>query len=360
MRRRAQRIIGRGWYGVWALLVVLLVVGSARAAQTAHADPSTGSIHVVVPVPLADNKTVQGPVGTKVSIVASQATAGATYNLGWAKPSDGCASSGFTAFSNGMTTVAADSSGTFSATFVWPSAASTIGTLYQICASDTANPTTDVITADQVFQVLGSTAPQITLSQAPTVTPTRTSVFDAGGPIQVKGKGFLPVGTQVSIFITSNSTFSPQDYQPDNALKTDDGSPITSDSQGQFTAIVVTPPTVITGKFFLHAVSTDAVINGSPQFPPSLVATRTIQIGPPAATPTVAPSPTPVKSSDTTQKNDNTMRVVGIVTLGLLSLVLFIIGGILVASVALGPRTPPTPNGGTRSQPGSVRSDPQW
>ena len=359
MRRRAQRIIGRGWYGVWALLVFLLVAGSAGAMPTAHADSSTGSMHVVVPVPLADNKTVQGPVGANVSISASQATAGATFNLGWAKPSDGCASSGFTPFANGTTSVTADSSGTFSATFVWPSAAGNVGTLYQICASDTANPTTDVITADQVFQVLGSTVPQISLSQAPTVTPTRTGVYDAGGPLQVKGKGFLPVGTQVSIFITSNSTFSPQDYQPDNALKTDDGSPITSDSQGQFTAVVKIPPTAITGKFFLHAVSTDASVNGSPQFPPSLIASRTIQIGPPVATPTVAPSPTPPKAVSP-QKSDNTPRIVGIVLLGLLSLVLFIIGGILVASVALGPRTPPTPNSGIRSQPGPIRSDPQW
>jgi hypothetical protein len=356
MRRWAQHIIGRGWYGLWALMMALLVVGAVHTSPAAHADPSNGSMHVVVPVPSSDGKTVQGPVGAYVSVSASQATAGATYNLGWSNVTDGCASV-FNPFTNGTLSVTADSSGSFTATFVWPDAAGTPGTLYLICASDTANPTTDVITADQQFQVLGANAPHVTLAQAPSSTHPG-KVYAAGGPVQVKGRGFFPQGTAVAIFVTPSANFSPSDYQPDNALKTEDGSSILSDGQGQFTTIVLLPST-ITGQLFLHAVSTDAVTNSQPPFPPSLVATSVIQIGPPVATPTVAPSPTPSQSTGPAGTQDDTPRIVAIAGLGILSLVLFIIGGILVVSAAAGTGKPPTPDGGTRSH-SAVRTGQQW
>lgn len=355
MRRRAQRIIGRGWYGLWALMMVLLVVGVAHTSPAAHAD-ATGSMHVVIPVPSSDGKTAQGTVGANVSVSMSQATAGATYNLGWANVTSSCAS-GFNPFTNGTITVMADSSGSFTATFVWPDAAGTPGTLYLICASDSANPTTDVVTADQQFQVLGSNAPRVTLSQAPSSTHPG-KVYAAGGPVQVQGKGFFPQGTAIAIFVTPSSGFSASDYQPDSALQTKDGSSILSDNQGQFTAIVVLPST-ITGQLFLHAVSTDAVVNSQPPFPPSLVATSVIQIGPPEATPTVEPSPTPATGTDTTPKSDDTGRVLAIAGLGLLSLILFVVGGILVISAAGGTRKPPTMDSGTRSQ-SAIRTGQQW
>lgn len=357
MRRRAQLIIGKGWYGLWALMMVLLVMGAIHTSPAAHADPATGSMHVVVPVPSSDGKTVQGPVGANVSVSMSQATAGATFNLGWANVTDGCASGAVNLFTDGTSTVMADSSGSFTATFLWPAAAGTPGTLYLICAVDSANPTTDVVTADQQFQVLGSNAPQVTLSQAPSSTHPG-KVYAAGGPVQVKGTGFFPQGTAVAIFVTPSANFAASDYQPDNALKTEDGSSILSDNQGQFTAIVVLP-SAITGQLFLHAVSTDAVVNSQPPFPPSLVANSVIQIGPPLATPTVEPSPTPTKQGGTTKQHDDTPRILAIAGLGLLSLILFIVGGILVISAAAGPRKPPTLDSGTRSQ-SAVRTGQQW
>ena len=365
MRRRAQNSIGRGRYGLLGLLpmlVALLLMAGLPSVHTAHADPSTGSMHVVVPAPSSDGKTVQGPVHTNVSVSAGQATAGATYSLGWATTTAGCAT-GFTAFTSAAP-VTADDGGNFTATFVWPIAAGNPGALYFICASDTANPTTNVITADQVFQVLGSTAPQITLAQAPSATATATATgktFYAGGPVQVRGKSFLPVGTTVDIFVTSSATFSPGDFQPDNALKTLDSSQIISDSQGQFTANVQLP-NIFTGQLFLYAVSTDAVSNGPPNFPPSLVASRTIQISAPLPTPTAQPSPTPKSHGGDKTGNDSgqTTRIVAIAALGGLSLVLFIIGGILIASASLGSGKPPTANGGARSQPDGARSDPRW
>lgn len=365
MRRRARYLIGRGRYGLWRLLpvlVALLMMAGQAPARTAHADPSTGSMHVVLPAPSSDGKTVQGPAHTNVSVSASQATAGATYSLGWASSTATCAT-GFTAFTTGTTTVMADAGGSFTATFVWPTEASTPGTLYFICASDTANPTTNVITADQVFQALSSTPPQITITRAPLATPVATptgKTFAANGPIQVKGKGFLPVGTSVDIFLTSSGTFSAGDFQPDNALKTQDGSQIISDSQGQFTAVVVLPDIII-GQLFLYAVSTDAISNGPPNFPPSLVASRTIQISAPLPTPTAQPSPTPKGGGGGHNTNSSdTTRIVAIAALGGLSLILFIIGAILIASAALGSGKRPTTNNGLRSHPDTIRSDPQW
>lgn len=370
MRRRARHIswhiIGKGWFGLWALVMVLLVMGSVHTAGTAHADPATAAMSVVVPAPSQGGTTVQGPVGANVSVSVTQATAGATYTLGWATPAAGCTPTGSTAFTD-TSPQTADSGGNFTATFSWPDAAGTPGALYLICAVDATSPTPDVITASQQFQVLGRTPPQITLQRAPEPTPTSGPTatpikgFHAGGPLQVKGKGFLPQGTQIAIFATSSATFSASDYKPADALKTADGSPITSDSQGQFTAVVTLPN--IQGSLFIHAVSTDAVSTGQASFPPSLVATRTIQIGAPIATPTPEVTATPTANGTGTPppQSDNTMRIVAIATLGVLSLILFIIGGILVASVVLGPRTPPKLDSGTRSQPGAVRSgQQQW
>jgi hypothetical protein len=317
-------------------------------------------MNVVVPVPQSDGKTVQGPVGTNVSIAAGQTTANATYNLGWAAQSSGCASQ-MTPFTD-TPSVTADDSGSFTATFAWPDAAGTPGAIYLICASDSANPT-DVITADQVFQALNASAPAISLTQAPSSTHPGAK-FDAGGPVQVQGSGFLPQGTQLAFFVTTRATFSGQDYQPSHALKTEDDSPVVADGQGQFTAIVILPK-VITGQLFLHAVSTDAVTSGQANFPPSLSATSDIEVNAPQPTPTVQPSPTPKAQSVTppAKKTDHTLRIVAIATLGILSIILFIIGGILIASAALGPRTPPTFDSGTRAQraqPTGVHADREW
>src|SRR5262249_58252151 len=134
----------------------------------------------------SDGKTVAGPVGANVSISATQATAGATFTLGWAAQSDGCVNaSAITNFSDSAATVTADSSGNFTATVVWPGDAGTPGAQFAICATDTGDPT-DVITAAQTFQVLGSSAPAISLSQAPSSTQSRDS-YPAGGPVQVEG-----------------------------------------------------------------------------------------------------------------------------------------------------------------------------
>lgn len=365
--RRINDSESSGWLALWAptaallmllLMLLLMMVGSVQTADAAPADASSGSIHIVVPTPQTDGKTAQGPVGTNVSISGGQATANATYNLGWVPQTTGC-SGQVTPFAD-TPSVTADDGGNFRATFAWPDAAGSTGALYLICASDSANPT-DVITTDQAFQVLGASAPAITLSQAPSSKHSGEK-FDAGGPVQAQGSGFLPQGTPIAIFVTSRATFSAQDYQPGNALKTVDGSPIVSDGQGQFSAIV-TLPSLMTGSLFLHAVSTDAVASGQPGFPPSLSATSNIQVNTPQPTPTVQPSPTPKPSGATTTKDTNTTntgRIIAIATLGVLSIILFIIGGILIASAAVGPRTPPTLDSGTRAQPTPVRTDSGW
>ena len=369
-RSRARRIMdgtGDSRFGLWGPLVALLIllpllplvmIGGAQTVGAAPTDSSNGAMHILLPVPQSDGKTVQGPVGANVSISGGQVTAGASYNLGWVPQASGC-SGPITPFTD-TPTFTADDGGNFTATFVWPAAAGTPGAVYLICASDSTNPT-DVITADQVFQVLGASAPTITLSQAPSSTHSGDS-YSAGGPVQVQGTGFLPQGTAVAFFVTSRASFAAQDYQPDNALKTEGGAQVVSDGQGQFTTIVTLPKDIL-GRLFFHAVSTDAIVSGQTGYPPSLSATSDIQITAPQATPTVQPSPTPKAQSVTPPAKkpvDHTKRIVAIATLGVLSIILFIIGGILIASSALGPRTPPKLDSGTRAQPTGVHADQGW
>jgi hypothetical protein len=358
MRRRTQRISGGRWSGLFMLMMVLLAMGSISTARTAHAD-SSGSMHVVVPAPSSDNKTVAGPLHTNISVSASQMTAGATYSLGWATPSDGCAT-GFHGLGSSVSSITADNSGAFAATFIWPNATNDTSTPYLICARDTANPTTNVITCDQQFQVLVAADPHITLAP---VSSAKGTGYSAGGPVHIGGVNFAPGNTQIEVFVTTSATFAAADFQPDTALKTQDGSPITSDAQGSFSAIVVLPLSP-TGQLFIHAVSADGAPNGPTPFPPSLVANHAIQIGAVQPTPSAQPSSTAntagSHNAKTPKPRDHTLRIIAIALLGVLSLILFIVGGVLIASVAFGPRTPPTMNSGERAMPDEVRTGPQW
>ncbi len=360
MRRRTQRFSGSRWSGLLMLMVMmaLLVMGSVSTARTARAD-SSGSMHVVVPAPSADNKTVAGPLHTNVSVSASQVTAGATYSLGWAKPSDGCAN-GFQGFDSGGASVTADNSGTFTATVIWPGAASDTTTQYLICARDTANPTTNVITCDQQYQVLVAGRPHFAMAP---VSKTKGTGYSAGGAVRIDGINFVPGNTSIDVFVTTSATFAAADFQPDLALKTQDGSPITSDAQGSFTAFVLLPLSP-TGQLFLYVVSADGAPNGPTPFLPSLVVNHAILIGQAQPTPSAQPSPTakvPVtQKTPKTTFPDHPRRIFAIALLGVLSLILFIVGGVLIASVALKPRTPPTMNSGERSMPDVVRTGREW
>jgi hypothetical protein len=360
MRRRAQPISGSRWSGLLMLMLmmVLLAMGSVSTARTAHAD-STGSMHVVVPAPSADNKTVAGPLRTNVSVSASQVTAGARYSLGWANPSDGCAN-GFQGFESGDTSVTADNSGTFVATVIWPGTASDTTTQYLICARDIANPTTNVITCDQQYQVLVAGRPHFALAP---VSKTKATGYSAGGAVRIDGVNFVPGNTPIDVFVTTSATFAAADFQPDLALKTQDGSPITSDAQGSFTATVLLPLSP-TGQLFIYVVSADGVPNGPTPFPPSLVVNRAILIGEAQPTPSAQPSPTVAVSPNPKPHKsafpDHPRRILAIVLLGVLSLILFIVGGVLIASVALKPRTPPTMNSGERATPDAVHTGRPW
>jgi predicted lipid-binding transport protein (Tim44 family) len=94
---------------------------------------------------------------------------------------------------------------------------------------------------------------------------------------------------------------------------------------------------------FLHVVSSD----GTQDFPPALVATKQITI---AQAPTPTPNPTPTITPNPANNQSGTNgSMPAIIGLGVLSVVLFIVGVILIATVASSPSPGDNrPGSGTR------------
>ena len=137
--------------------------------------------------------------------------------------------------------------------------------------------------------------------------------------------------------MTLNQDFAPGDLQSGNALKRVDtnNTGFTADANGSFTVTVKLP--TFTGNFFLHVVSNDG---GGSKYLPALIATQPITIGQAATpTPTVGPTVTPTVGVTPTPGNgggsDNSVDaagLVGVLSLGGLSVLLFILGVYLLTS----------------------------
>ncbi len=325
-----------------ALLGMIVVFGAlgfaclgALRAPHALAD---AQLQIVVPAPSAGGTVAQGPVGTNVSVTAQiPDAAGDAYQIGWAPQSGSCAAN-FTAIS--ASPVNSDSSGNLSVTFSWPSSANTVGGSFYVCAQDVTNAAAGYVQSAQVFQVAATAKPAINVSGQ---SNTGLKGIFAGGTMQVSGDQFFPAGTRLYVFLNDNQGFSSPDFQPDQALPTADGSNITSANDGGFSATVKVPNDA-NGSMFVHVVSAD----GQPQqgFPPALVATKQITI---AQAPTPTPNPTPslaVNPGGPNNQSDTNSAMPAIIGLGALSVILFIVGVILIATVA----SSPSPGG---DRPGS-------
>ncbi len=325
--------------GIFVLLgtLALVALGTLHAP---HALADSPELQIVVPVP-SSSAVAQGPVGTNVSITAQIPTApNDSYQIGWAPQSGTCATN-FSATS--LAPIAADGSGNLSATFAWPNNANTIGASYYVCALDATNPGNGYFQSAQLFQVAASSKPSITVSGQ---SSTGLKGIFVGGTLQLNGDQFLPGGTKLYVFLNSSQAFAPSDLQPNQALPTTEGSDITSGDDGGFSATVKVPDDSQAGALFLHVVSSD----GTPDFPPALVATKQITI---ALAPTPTPNPTPTLPANPGgggQSNTNG-SMPAIIGLGVLSVVLFVLGVILIATVATSPspgNSNDRPSSGTR------------
>jgi hypothetical protein len=315
-------------FGAIVLMGALALSGlGALWAPHALADDAP-QIQIVVPSP--SNGVAQGPVGAKVSITAQiPDAAGDSFQIGWA-PQSGSCSDDFKSVDGVVVT--ADGSGNLSATFPWPGSANSTGASYFVCAADVSHPEIGALQSAQQYLVAAASRPSITVAGQ---SSTGVKGIFAGGTVQINGSRFLPSNTRLYVFLNDEQGFDASDLQLDQALPTTDGSNITSADDGGFTATVKLP-SAATGARFLHVVSAD----GQQNFPPALVATRQIQI---AQAPTPVPSPSPTSSAGTGGGQPGSNGAMpAIIGLGALSVVLFILGVILIASVASSPR----PSGG--------------
>jgi hypothetical protein len=335
---------------VLALIATLAILGtlpdSVLSVETARAE-TPGTLSIFVPVPNSSGAAF-GPVGANVTITGSGLTPSVAFQLGAATSDAGCTAFGFQPFTGD--TVNTDSSGNFQTTFTWPSSLATSGTTYYICAEDTSSTFTQ---SQSTFEVDGNSAPAITgakLVPGPTPgpgTPTLpTNAFYPGSTVEIDGSNFFPGSTTIKAYLTTSQISQPSDFTNATELTAVTGQPITSDSNGQVTATVQIPGSQATGIYYLYLVSADGAANGQNALPALMAASSsiTLQTAPPAPTATattVAATPTTATSTTTGTGPSNGPgpgKLAAVVGLGGLSVVLFILGVMLLASAATLPR----------------------
>ena len=332
-------LVGLGW---------LALAASATGAPAARAAGSA-SVSIVIPVPTGS--ATSGPVGANVTFTASGLTPSDKYSLGYATSTDGCVV-GDTDMQ--LTPFSPNADGTYSMTFAWPSAAKNMSAPYVICLADATLLGTPPIQSSNTFQVLDTDAPKIELKHVPVSvgpgtpapTPEPESSYLAGDVVQITGAHYAPGGlggnTTLGVYLTTGPAKNFGDLSQGRALSLTSGS-LTPDASGHFVARVTLPDaSVITasGQYYLYVVSGD----GSATALPSLVAFRQITVAPPptptptataTSTPSAAASPSTTPGGNSGGSSSDLGLIIG---LGALSVVLFIVGVILLASAAALPR----------------------
>jgi hypothetical protein len=335
---------------VLALIATLAILGmlpsSLLRVETAKAD-SPSTLSILFPVP--NSTTALGPVGTNITITGSGFAASVTLQLGSATHDAGC-SSGFQPFSN--LSVMADGTGSFQTTFTWPASLANEGTAYYVCAQDPSNALTQ---SQTTFTVAGTQSPAIAGTKpvpgpapGPGTPALPTTGYYPGSTVEIDGTSFLPDSTPILAYLTTSQISAPSDFTSAVQLTPVGGQQITSTNNGQVTATVKIPSSQTPGTYFLYLVSADGRANDQQIALPSLIAgSAAITVAtappPPTATATSAaatPSPTPRGSSTGTggTSGPGPGKLAAIVGLSGLSVVLFIIGVILLASAASLPR----------------------
>jgi hypothetical protein len=324
----------------------LLLSTAAHVTPVAYADTSKPSVTIVFPAP-ASNGVATGPVGTNVTIQAAGLSATDKYVLGYATQSPGCAG-GFQATTDTPFGINAD--GTYSTTFSWPATAKDIGASYVVCMQDSSQATNPPppIQSGQTFVVAGASAPAVNLKHVsqptpgpgtPTPVPQPNTRFYSDEQIVVSGTSFYTSGANVAVYLTSQPIKVKTDLV--NALQQVSGTgSFSPDANGAFTATVQLPGATDPGTYYLYAVSAD----GSDSAPPSLAAFKKISI---VERPTPVPTATAKAHSTATggTGNNNTggggihiQNPTAVLGLGALSIILFVVGVILLASAAGTPR----------------------
>jgi hypothetical protein len=326
---------------VGALALFGLLPGAFLQAPTARAD-SMGTISIVVPTPNASNVAV-GPVGANVTITGSGLVASDTYQLGYidSSTSGGCqTATSITAFGN--VSVQTDSSGNFATTFSWPSAG-TVGASYYICAEDSSS---NLAQSSAAFTVTAAQAPAISLQAVAGAAPgpgtpsVPTDGYYPGSTVEIDGTNFLPNSVPLLVYISKSGITQWSDLGSAAQLQALSGQNINAADDGTVKVTVQIPYSQNPGSYNISLVSADSQENVLP----SMVANASLHVATaPTPTATAAPSPTATSTPiitppTTTTSGPGAGKVVAMVGLGTLSLALFILGVVLLASAAALPR----------------------
>jgi hypothetical protein len=323
-----------------ALIATLAVLAMLPTALLhVHTAQAAGSLNIVAPAPNSTG-TATGPVGTNVTISGTGFTPSEALQLGAATSDVACAA-GFQAITG--LSVNADASGNIATTFPWPTTLNSVGGQYYICAQDASTTPATLVQSTGTFLVAGGSPPAITTKPvAGQGTPTvPTNEYYPGSTVEIDGSNFLPQGTAVLVYLTTSQITKPSDLSNAVALTPVNGQQITSDGSGQVMVTVQIPSARPAGIYYLYLVSTDgqagtqlpSLVAGSSQITVVVVPTQ------PPATATVPAQPSPSGNGNNTNPTElNTGKVVAVVGLGGLSVILFIIGVMLLASAAALPQ----------------------
>jgi hypothetical protein len=332
-----------------ALIAGLAILGmlpsSLLRVETARAE-SPATLSILFPVANSSG-TSFGPVGTNITITGTGFTASVALTLGSATSDAGC-SSGFQAFTG--VSVTPDASGNFQTTFGWPASLANQGTAYYICTQDSSNTLTQSQTTFTVDGIqppaIASTKPVPGPTPGPGTPTLPTTGYYPGSTVEIDGTGFFPGSTPLLAYLTTAQISQPSDFTSAVELTPVGGQPISSTSAGQVTATVKIPSSQTPGAYYLYLVSADGRANDQQIALPSLVAGSsaiTVAAAPPPPTATAtsaAATPTTNTSTTTTPPSSGPgpTKLVAIIGLGGLSVVLFFLGVILLASAAAIPR----------------------
>ena len=342
LARPAARASLGGLIASLALMAWLIPLSTAHAASL----DASSSVTIDIQNPQASGGVAEGPVGANV-FAQGAAPAGDSVTIGYAPQSVGC-TTGFQAISGAQPNIQAN--GNFTVAFQWPDAANTVNAEYYLCAQDaTANA---IGQSTVLYRVDAASAPAISVqpvdnpnaatpapgtpTPAPTATPPDGKVY-GGGYLQITGTNFMPGGQNISFFLTPGA-FTASDYNPNAALTVVSGN-IRTDNTGAFT-VVVRLPTGETGSLTISAVSQD----GSSSLLPTLVASQPLAIIVAPATPTPQPTVSPTVETTVTPGTGNAKKpaapgpykITGLIGLGMLSVILFIIGvGFLISASSM-------------------------
>lgn len=330
-RRRGRRPVVSGLALAVMMVALALALAAPVGAPHAAARPlDGGTLAITIPQP-DSNGQVAGPVGINLTVSGTGLQDGDTYVLGYAPQDTQCAS-GFPLFPN-LTVTA--TGGSFTTTFAWPRSVNSVGALYYICAQDTTQSGSPVVQSDQVFHILSPAAPFFTITDAKTQTAIPGPPFDifAGGQVTLLGHNYVPSGVTLLAYLSTKRITTGQDFSAARLLSTADSQPITTTESGDVSATVVVPDGLRTGNYFLYLVSNDRQGDALPSLMASVPVRVRLQPTPTASpSPTANVTPSPGTSTGTTGTSTGAGKILGVVGLGLLSLILFVTGTILLAS----------------------------